>query len=213
MKNQLIKLSGSIPICKVCFKNIKLNSFHHLFNNKNVLCDKCITELNPVFHKFKIGRYKAYSLYIYDERIQELFYQYKHSEDYELKDIFINNYLDELSLKYNGFYMVPIPSYYEDDKRRGYNHVKVIFNNLDLRMIDCLYKTKDVKQKELSKKERSKIGEFISIKKDVNLKNKKILIVDDVITTGSSMRAAINLIEKHKPKKIEILSVAYTENK
>ena len=39
----------------------------------------------------------------------------------------------------------------------------------------------------------------------------KILIVDDVITTGATLRASINLIKSLKPKTIEILTMAKRE--
>ena len=38
--------------------------------------------------------------------------------------------------------------------------------------------------------------------------NKKVLIVDDVLTTGSSIKASIELLKKYKPKKMKGLVVA-----
>ena len=45
----------------------------------------------------------------------------------------------------------------------------------------------------------------------MNIKEYKILIVDDVITTGATLRASINLIKSLKPKTIEILTMAKRE--
>ena len=42
----------------------------------------------------------------------------------------------------------------------------------------------------------------------VNLTNKKILIVDDVMTTGSTVKHAIEIIKKKKPKIIKVLILA-----
>ena len=71
-------------------------------------------------------------------------------------------------------------------------------------MITCIHKTKDVKQADLTSKEREKIKDILVID-DVDLKGKKILIVDDVYTTGSTARAMIDLIQSKHPKKIKCL--------
>ena len=42
---------------------------------------------------------------------------------------------------------------------------------------------------------------------------KKILLVDDVITTGASILASIKLLEKYKPKKIVVLVILRDGNK
>ena len=42
---------------------------------------------------------------------------------------------------------------------------------------------------------------------------KKVLVVDDVFTTGSSVRAVIDLIKQGKPKKIAVLVVAKNAEK
>ena len=39
---------------------------------------------------------------------------------------------------------------------------------------------------------------------------KNILIVDDVFTTGSTIRAAIDLVKQAKPKNIKVLVMAKT---
>ena len=40
------------------------------------------------------------------------------------------------------------------------------------------------------------------------IKGKDVIIIDDVITTGSSLKAGINIIKKGKPKSIKALAVA-----
>jgi len=48
------------------------------------------------------------------------------------------------------------------------------------------------------------------IKKPVDLSKSRVLIVDDIYTTGSTMKAAINLVEKLNPKEIRVLVLAKT---
>ena len=100
--------------------------------------------------------------------------------------------------------MIPAPSFIDSDKERGFNHVEEIFRTLGLKMIPCIHKIKDVKQADLSSKEREKIKDVLAID-EVDLKGKKVLIVDDVYTTGSTAKAMIDLVKNKEPKKIKCL--------
>ena len=79
-------------------------------------------------------------------------------------------------------------------------------------MMDILEKTANVKQADLSKEQRKDIKSYMKVKQNVNLFNKKVLIVDDVYTTGSTIDAAINLIKGLRPKKIKVLVMSKTIN-
>ena len=75
-------------------------------------------------------------------------------------------------------------------------------------MLNIIKKAKKHKQAKSKKKERINAQKNFEIL-DVNVVNgKKILIVDDVYSTGSSVSAAIKLIRKGKPKRIDVLVVA-----
>lgn len=208
---QLTKQKKQTSICKNCFNDISYQSFHKLFSFDYSLCDRCLYKLKPVFNFFKINGIDALSIYKYDDLIKDKIYLYKGCEDYELKDIFIKPFKFELEIMFDGYNIVPIPSYFEDDQKRGYNHVIEIFNCLNLKMIKCLIKTENIKQKELSYNERQKIENYLKFDEKYKVKGKKILIVDDVITTGASMKAAIKTMQNKGAKKIKILCVAKRE--
>lgn len=108
--------------------------------------------------------------------------------------------------------MVPIPSYIEDDKRRGFNHVEAIFSRLNLKMIKILEKTNKVKQADLSKEERKNIHRYMKVNNVNEIKDKKVLLVDDIFTTGSTIKACLKLIREGKPKSIKILVIAKTKD-
>lgn len=200
-------LKSNNNICKICFKNINNYSIHNIFFNE-IICENCYKEMNPLFINFKLNNIKSLAIYEYNQKIRELLYQFKACKDYELKDIFLNKFLFYLKLKFKNYYLVFAPSFKDHDKDRGYNHVKEIFNTLNLKYIDCLIKTKDIKQANLTFKERENIKDYIKIENYTNLKNKKILLVDDVLTTGNTLKACIKQIEEKKPKKIRILVMA-----
>ena len=79
-------------------------------------------------------------------------------------------------------------------------------------MIKCIHKTMDFKQSDYHKDEREKVDKKLCID-DVNLCNKKVLIVDDVCTTGSTIKAMIKLLNSKNPKQIKVLILSHTKEK
>ena len=104
--------------------------------------------------------------------------------------------------------MKTIPSYYIDDERRGFNHVVEIFSGLNLEMLKIIKKTKNHKQAKQKRKERLSTKKNFELIDGHKITGKKILIVDDVYTTGSSVQAIIKLIKPYNPRKISVLVIA-----
>ncbi len=199
--------------CKICFKSITDNSLFNLIKRKNILCEKCFSKMNTKFIPFKIGNVKGISIYEYTDFIKELIYKFKGCYDYELKDIFLFRYLMYFRLKYHGFYIVYVPSYHIEDERRGFNHVKAIFESLKLKELSILKKKIAHKQSDQSSFGRHKINDVIEIDENISLKGKKILLVDDIMTTGSTLLTSIDLLRSKGAKTIEILVIAKTKKK
>lgn len=76
-------------------------------------------------------------------------------------------------------------------------------------MIKCIHKTEDIKQSDQTFEGRKDIKNYLKID-NVDLSKKKILIVDDVFTTGSTVTAMIELIKSKNPKKIKVLVMSKT---
>ena len=199
--------------CRICFKKITDYSLYNLINKKNILCEECFDKFKAKFHKFSLDGINGLAIYDYDENMKNLIYKFKGCYDYELKDVFLTRYLSYLRFMYIGYYMVPVPSYYLDDEKRGFNHVVEIFKPLKLKMLPIIHKTKSHKQSDHTAKGRRDITHILSIDKNVNLKDKKILLVDDIMTTGSTLFSCVELLKKLHPKKIEILVIAKTKKK
>ena len=170
-------------------------------------------ELEPKFISFKVNGYKALSIYEYTPFIKNEIYLFKGCFDYELKGIFLNLFLKELKTRYSEYKIVPIPSYKEDDDKRGFNHVAEICRETGLGILQILEKTAHHKQADRTASERAEIYKYLCLKSHRKLEKDKILIVDDIYTTGATMKAAINLIEKLNPKEIRVLVLAKTNDK
>ena len=206
---QLEQSKVRTDICKICFKPIEQNSLHSLVQKHPTVCHNCLLDLGPVLESFKIDDVECFHIYFYNEKVQELLYQFKGCHDYELKTIFLEYYQSYLNLKFKGYDMIPAPSSKSSDKERGFNHVEEMFGILNLKMLKCIHKTRKIKQADLTTKEREKIGKHLRID-NVDLTNKKVLLVDDVYTTGSTIKAMIKLVKEKGAKKIKVLLMSKT---
>ena len=174
------------------------------------MCEDCFQSLKPKFISFQINSIDALAIYNYDETIQKLIYTYKGCYDYELKDVFLARFLPYLKLTYQGYVVVCAPSSQIDDEKRGFNHVKEIFKSLDLPIIDVFRKTKREKQSDKSSKDRLNVEKIIEGFDLEKLYGKKVLIVDDIYTTGATMFKLIQIVQSANPKTIKVLVIAKT---
>ena len=197
--------------CKICFEKFSVNTYTKLEICDQILCKKCLKKFKPRFIHYKIDDVKALAIYNYDDTMRQLIYQFKGCDDYELYPVFLGMYKTALRLLYHSYYLVPIPSSSEDDKRREYNHVKEMFGVLGLPILDILYKVDNFKQSDHTANGRKHIIEHMKVRKDIDISNKKILIVDDISTTGNTLKAAIKLLKELHPKKIRILTLCKRE--
>ncbi|MBO4703262.1 MAG: ComF family protein [Bacilli bacterium] len=169
--------------------------------------------MEPKFIGFSADGHKATSIYDYNPFIRKLIYQYKGCYDYELHKVFLDRYAKEIKLRYFDYVVIPIPSYKNEDEERGFNHVVETFKSLGINMFNIIEKTEKHKQAVSTFNQRKEVYKYLELNSHPDLSKKKVLIVDDVYTTGSTMKAAIHLVEKLNPKKIDVLVVAKTRGK
>ncbi|MBO4262597.1 MAG: ComF family protein [Clostridia bacterium] len=111
--------------------------------------------------------------------------------------------------------ILPVPAYYKHERERGYNQSELLSlalgERLDIPVItDAVIKTRDtVSQVKLSAKERfiNLSGSFrISDKSKV--KDKRLLVVDDVMTTGATLNAIARALKKAGAAEVYGVTVA-----
>ena len=162
-------------VCKLCFKELNENDLYHLNGGTNI-CLKCLNDLLPRFIRFKVDRYDAMAIFEYDDKVKSTLYQLKGCFDIEIADIYLDRFKRELRLMYEGYVMVPIPSYKEDDKVREFNHVIGMFKILKLPVAPVIVKTKRVKQASSNYKLRQTISKYLELKGGEQLRNKNLML-------------------------------------
>lgn len=81
----------------------------------------------------------------------------------------------------------------------------MIYSVLGLKIVKLFTKTEHHKQTDCTRKERSEIYKYMKVNNVIDIRGKKILLVDDVFTTGSTMKSMIRLLKQFRPSKIRIM--------
>ncbi len=158
---------------------------------------------------------KCRSVFDYVEPIRRLIHKSKYYGEKYLLKIF-SEYMALTYLKnyFNADFLTFVPMTKKAVKRRGYNQSKLLAENLSqLINVPVFYDIEKVKDTEsqanLDKSDRLKnLTDAFRIKKYKNIKGKKILIVDDVSTTGATARAIATKLKNRGADKVFLLTVA-----
>ena len=200
------------PTCGICGKL-----------NNDFLCKKCekVLETEAIYGVDKVlEKYFNEHLYIfvYQGILRRIILKYKFQEEAYLYKTFVNfllkneNFFEKIE-KYDT--IVPVPISKKRKKKRGYNQsellAKEIAYNANLVLEkESLYKIKDiVEQSKLNKENRLKNiqGVYELVNKE-KLNKKKILLIDDIYTTGSTVNECSKVLRNAKPNKIGVLTLA-----
>lgn len=173
-----------------------------LFRSKHrTICGRC--------QKSFIPSSKEGVLYEYNEFFRSLLFRYKALGDLALAPVFLEAQVTYLRNKYKDYIVVVVPSYIEDDLKRGFETLPWIFKSLNLPIISPFFKK--IPYKQATSNHREEIYQVIGLKPNFDVSQKKLLLVDDVITSGHTLKACATLLEKFHPACIDFLVLATKE--
>ena len=173
-------------------------------------CRKSIKVINEVYQD------EIISYGYYGGLLKDLILKFKYKNNFTAGDI-LAEFLEEYIIKnfeYKEYIITYIPLSKKSKKNRGFNQceyiAKKISRDLSIEVLDILTKQKETKeQKTLKRDERyENIKNAFTIEKGLDIKNYKIILIDDVTTTGATLQEAYKLLKKFEVKDIKLLTLA-----
>lgn len=226
------KLPRHEKICDKCGSEVSVYAF---------VCDRCQTgasvalpaqtqkpALSPASDTFRGSKNirwhfdKARSAFSYEKPIIELVLRLKYNAEGDIAK-FAAPMLAEAVVKYNivADLIIPVPLASKRFKERGYNQSELIATKLSkITGIPVnnsfLVRVKHTEaQKKMTPKERQEnLHDAFEIRPPYSVvKGKRILLIDDVLTTGATVNECARMIRCAHPESIEVLTVASVRQK
>lgn len=194
---------------------------------KESLCKKCEIKWKNKM-KDKLEDYtdndnftfsKHLYIFSYQDEIRELLINYKFNEK-----AYLYKTLTQIILQSKNIYeflkqcdiIVPVPIHKNRRRQRGYNQSELIAKQLTKQVENLklekqiLIKQKDIKpQSSLSKKERKEnVKNAYKIEDKEKIIGKKIILLDDIYTTGNTVNECSKVLKVHGAKQIDVLTIA-----
>jgi ComF family protein len=214
-------------LCAACREN--------LVANEQLICTDCRYNLpftnfhlqhdNIVARQFwgKIELEGAYALYYFAKggKIQNLMHQFKYKGMHEIGNL-LGNIAGEQLIKNDIFnsveVIIPVPLHKKRLQQRGYNQSACFAAGLSQKLkadVDDHNLVRAIATDTQTHKSRfarfENMQEVFLVKNPEKLINKHILLVDDIITTGSTLEACSLQLLKIPGLKLSIATIAYAE--
>jgi ComF family protein len=224
------------PLITVFYPRICLSCKDLLLEKENMICSECYHHLtftnmylNPhnALYQLFYGRilleHASSILYFNKSNVtQKIIHQLKYKGEQEIGSLLASLYETELELIHKNAkfdFIVPIPLHPKKLKQRGYNQLtafgKEISTILNIPFEEhLLLKQKETTTQTIKKKdERTKMdNEVFHLTHPEKFVNKHILLIDDVVTTGSTLENALNVLSKIEQVKLSIITMAMTDH-
>lgn len=191
-------------ICQECSATfIKISDTHCPTCYKEGVIESCIDcsywkkQNKEVTHK---------SIFRYNQAMKDFFRRYKFQGDYLLRKVFAPVLKKELH-NYKDYKVAVIPLSNKKFKKRGFNQVEGLLEAAKIPYQDLLNKKDSETQSSKNREGRlQNVGNF-TIKENSEIPS-KILLIDDIYTTGATLQDAKRILLENGAKEIMTFSLA-----
>ncbi|WP_019243088.1 MULTISPECIES: ComF family protein [Bacillus] len=206
-----------IHLCNQCKSKLQL-----LAEPRCCKCSRMLSELEPDYiydnlcsdcyrweqdDRWKNILDQNISLYKYNTFLQELLALFKYRGDYAIAEIFAEDIRSVIS-KLKVDYVVPIPLSSERLLERGFNQSEALLRVAGVTPSLILTRIHTEKQSKKSRQQRLELQSIFLSADKKDLTDKQILLVDDIYTTGSTLRHAAKVLKEIGAQNIYSLTIA-----
>ncbi|GFH42607.1 amidophosphoribosyltransferase [Lactococcus hodotermopsidis] len=172
-------------ICQTCFAQFELISDQHcqICYKPEIdgVCSECAERSEQTPHR---------AIFHYNNFAKAYFQTYKFNGDFRLRSAFDT----KLATTLKNQIIVPIPVSAERLQTRGFNQLTGFLNSAKLPYLDILTKNETAHQSHKTRAERLSSENPFTLKNACHIPE-KLVIFDDIYTTGTTLRHAISLLK------------------
>ena len=198
LKNAIVKPC----YCKACFSLFYPSPLRQLIEREPLLCDSCISKIEKKLDVVKISNVNVLFLSRYDGLMKSWLMNYKEYKDVELAPCFLSLFLPLIRILYPRHLFLPLPSNEIRRKERGFDHLSLMLETSHLSYQNVFFLDSMIEQKRRNGSDKhAKRG--ISLRVDPDFfRNKRVVLFDDVMTTGSTFLECLDLLKTTQVKKV-----------
>lgn len=201
---------GEKIICTSCRHQLPQTDYHLYKNN----------EIEKIFYgRSKINFASSFLFFHKNGLTQNLIHNLKYKGHQEIGSFIGNWYGKKLKADTNLEidYIVAVPLHKRKEKKRGFNQVDT-FGKTIARIFNAKYSKDNLVRIYMSdtQTKKSRFARWLNVKEIFSLsdeklfENKKVLLIDDVLTTGATLDACCSELSKSKGIEINIITMAIT---
>lgn len=154
--------------------------------------------------------------YFYTRSLMQVLWRFKFRGGLELLEPLAVLFADHIRARHDGEAdcLLPVPMHRAAERRRGYNQAVLLAEEvgrrLDLPVVHPIRKIRDTKeQNRLHKAERAEnLRGAFALHKESDVRGKRVLLLDDFVTTGATLREVYEALLPAQPK--EVRACAFT---
>ena len=227
LRNQIKIVTNSIldiaypNNCVICENDLKLSEQH--------MCLSCLYDLPYLEHSIQSqekldklfwGRadvQRTYTLFDYQKgnKVQDILHLIKYQNKTKLATFFGTKLAEQVEKKSGIDYILPVPLHPKKLKLRGFNQstllAKGLHEGLNIPIRESFMKrvVHSDSQTTVSKFERwNNVKNIFSVPNPSKLKNRHVLLVDDVLTTGATIEACLKQLLQIEGCKVSVATLA-----
>jgi len=214
--NEEIFIDNDFCICPHCMLNLP-----HVLNNYCLVCGRKVIGDGKLCEHCKTTKYNfkvARAPFFYTGNIRKAIYHLKYDNAKYLAPYFskiMYNYFKTCQEFEDIDIITCVPIHKNRLNKRGYNQSELLLdsfiqtNKINTKILDKIKDTGSQTEKSYKERLTSLENAFVVLDKNI-VKNKNILVIDDILTTGATINAISEVLLKAGAKSVKALTLCST---